>query len=259
MKKCERQEQAVMELLKAKRKLTLTEAMEILNVSESTVRRIFIRLEDSGAAVRNYGGIQLIGDHTSLEYLYEEEEGQFVEQKRAIGTCAAGLVENGDILYLDAGTTIAHLCMALTERLAHRELTDISVFTNSLVNLEILSRHITVNIIGGEYRANRRDFCGYLSEELLGKLHFTKCFLGADGFHPQNGFTATDFHTARLNETAIRNADQRFVVTDSRKFATTSMISYSRDQRIDTVITNPIPEGIALPYLTEQQTRIIEV
>lgn len=259
MKKRERQEQTVLELLKVKRKLTLSEVMELLNVSESTARRLFVRLEDDGFAVRNYGGIQLAGNHSSLEYLYEEEEGQFIEQKRAIGAYAASLVEDGDCLYLDSGTTGAHVAMALADRLAQGELSHLSVFTNSLMNLEILSRYVTINIIGGEYRVNRRDFCGYLVEDLLTKLHFTKCFLGADGFHPQNGFTATDFRTARLNEIVMRSSDKRFVVTDSRKFTATSLVSYSRDQRIDAVITNAIPAGVELTCLNDGQTRIVEV
>ena len=257
MKKTERQEQSVLELLKRKNTLTLADAMELLGVSESTVRRLFIRLENSGVAVWRYGGIQLLHDSPAVDYLYEQVEGQFVSQKRLIGRQAAQMVENGDVLYLDSGTTMACLCTELAARLATGEITTLTVFTNSLVNLEILGAHMTVNLIGGEYRANRRDFCGYLAEETVSGLHFTKCFLGTDGFHLRYGFTATDFYTARLNELAIGNADQRYVLMDSSKFMAASVVSYSREHTIDGVITDRVPAESLAQRLSELGTQLI--
>lgn len=257
MKKVERQQGIILERLKTKKKLSLSEAMDILKVSESTVRRLFIRLENSGLAIRSYGGIQLVNSHPIMDYCYDRVEGQSVEQKKLIGEYASLMVEKGDILYLDSGTTIAHLCAALAGRMEKKELEDVTVFTNSLVNLDILHRHVPVSLIGGEYRSNRKDFCGYLAEEAIKSLHFTKCFLGADGFHLQNGFTATDFHTARLNELAIQSTDKRYVVMDSSKFMVSSVVSYSRNQTIHAIITDKPPENTVLQGLTKHGTDIL--
>lgn len=257
MKKTERREQQLLEQLGRRHTLTLSEAIALLGVSESTARRLFIRLESSGAAVRRYGGIQLLQDPPKADYLYEQVEGQYAAQKQEIGRAAAAMIESGDVLYLDSGTTAACLCTALAERLAAGELAELSVFTNSLVNLDLLSPHMKVNLIGGEYRRNRRDFCGYLAEETVGGLHFTKCFLGADGFHYRYGFTATDFHTARLNELALGNADRGIVVMDSSKFMAASVVSYSRDRRIDTVLTDREPPEALMQRLTEWGTRVV--
>ena len=257
MKKTERQERAILEQLGRKNTLTLSEAMELLGVSESTVRRLFIRLENSGAAVRRYGGIQLLHDSPAVDYLYEQVEGQSVFQKRLIGRQAAGMVENGDVLYLDSGTTLACFCTALSARIGEGELSGVTVFTNSLVNLEILGPRMTVNLIGGEYRPRRRDFCGYLAEETVSGLHFTKCFLGTDGFHLRYGFTATDFYTARLNELAIGNADRRYVLMDSSKFMAASVVSYSREQTIHGVITDRVPAEALAQRLDELGTALI--
>ncbi len=258
MKKTDRQEQLILEKLKSCKKITLAQAMELLQVSESTVRRLFIRLENKKVAIRNYGSIQLINTSPHADYLYEEVEEQFADKKKQIGYQAAMMVESGDTLYLDSGTTIFQLCAALAQRLENKEISQISIFTNSLVNIDILSPHITVNLIGGEYRIKRKDFCGYLSEELLKGLHFTKCFLGADGFHLQNGFTATDFHTARLNELALETSDKSYVVMDSSKFMTTSVVSYSRNHTVDAIITDKLPEDeMVLQRLNEQRIEII--
>ena len=241
MKKTERQERMILDLLQSRNVIKLAEATEILGVSESTVRRLFIRLENSGAAVRRYGGIQLIHDSASGDYLYEKVEEKSMPEKRRIGMRAALLAEDGDVLYLDCGTTLACFCSALAERLASGEVKDVTIFTNSLSNLEILKELGKVELIGGEYRPRRRDLCGYLAEEAVGKLHFTKCFLGCDGFHPRYGFMATDFSTARLNELAMNNSDRSYVLMDGSKFFSASVVSYSGTNRVDAVITDVRP------------------
>lgn len=257
MKKVERQEGLLLEQLKMKKRLSLSEAIDLLKVSESTVRRLFIRLENGGFAIRSYGGIQLVGNHPIMDYSYDQVEGRSVEQKKMIGERAALLPESGDMLYLDSGTTMAHLCAAMAGRIERKELSGVTVFTNSLVNLELLYKYVPVSLIGGEYRASRKDFCGYMAEEAVKNLHFTKCFLGADGYHLHHGFTATDFQTARLNELAIRNTDRRLVLMDSSKFTVTSVVSYSRNQLIHTLITDRLPEEALIRRLSEQGTEIL--
>ena len=91
MKKVERQEQRLWDALKIAQKMSLAEAMELLHVSESTARRLFIRLESVGKALRSYGGIQLVSD-TVLDYSYEQVEGRCVEQKKAIAAAAADML-----------------------------------------------------------------------------------------------------------------------------------------------------------------------
>ena len=257
MRKTERQERQILDQLEHKGVMTLSESMALLGVSESTVRRLFIRLESSGAAVRRYGGIQLLHEPTAGDYLYERVEEESMPQKRTIGKRAAQLVENGDVLYLDCGTTLACFCGELGERLASGGLEDVTIFTNSLVNLEILRERAKIELVGGEYRPRRRDLCGYLAEEAVDRLHFTKCFLGCDGFHVRYGFMATDFSTARLNELAINNSDRRFVLMDSRKFAAASVVSYSKEQTVDAVFTDRAPTEAVAERLEELGTRLV--
>ena len=258
MKKTEQQEQRILSLLRQEKSLTLSQGMKLLRVSESTVRRLFSRLESRGVALRRYGGIHLIENEArTTDYLYEQVEVHYPRQKERIGYKAAKLVESGDIIYIDSGTTMASFCEALSKRLSVREITDITVFTNSLVNLELLSDYVTVSLVGGEYRSNRRDFSGYLAEKVLSGLHFSKCFLGADGFHTHHGFTATDFSTAHLNELVLANTDLSFVLIDSSKFMTASMVSYSQDSHIHGVITNEMPLPSAVKRLEALNIELI--
>lgn len=245
MKKTERSEYEIMNYLKVSKTLSVAQACELLNASVSTVRRVFIRLEESGRVLRRYGGIVLNTENGICDYSYDDVETHAPSQKRRIGRCAVDLVCDGDTLYLDSGTTIAHFARALAEAVSDGKRHNITVFTNSLVNLNVLAGCVGVNLIGGEYRVTRRDFCGYIAEEAVKQLHFTKCFLGADGFSVKSGFTATDFYTARLNELALAASDERIILADSSKFGVTSVVGFTRAAHIDRVLTDALPEADA--------------
>lgn len=255
MKKIELQEQAIMEFLQVTKKASVADIIHLLQVSESTVRRLFNRLESKGCVLRCYGGIQLLSGGDS-DYLYEQVETRNIEKKMEIANSAISEIEGGDIVYLDSGTTLAHFSMALSRKLERKELQNITIFTNSLINLHILQDQITINLIGGEYRKHRKDFCGYIAEETVKTLHFTKCFLGADGYNVQNGFTATDFHTARLAEIALNSSEQHYILMDSSKFSTPAFVSYSQKCHIDVVYTDALPESTVLSQMERDGIRV---
>ena len=92
---------------------------------------------------------------------------------------------------------------------------------------------------------------------MLKSLSFNKCFLGADGYNPNFGFTAADFSSARLNEIALQNAEQRIILMDSGKFNATAVVSYSRNGHVNKLITDEQPGGEILSRLKGQNTEII--
>ena len=135
----------------------------------------------------------------------------------------------------------------------------IVVCTNSLANLELLSPYLPVKLLGGEYRANRKDFCGYMTEQALNGLYFTKSFVGADGCAQGRQFTTTDFETARMNQIAMSNSERNFMLVDSSKFATVAHVAYAPVQNIDTVITDENVTADIVQQLEQQNVRVIRV
>ena len=227
----------LLEKLRQNGKISILEAINFLKVSESTVRRLFISMEQEGIAVRTIGGIQLVSSSVPF-YSYVDVENENLLQKQQIGASAANCINSGDILFFDSGTTVPHACYALAKRISSGDLSNLTIFTNSLVNMTILSPHCPVTLIGGEYRPNRRDFCGYISEESLRLLSFSKCFIGADGYDEAAGFTTTDFQTARLVQLAIARSENKYVLVDSSKFSKKSFVSHAKNDDIDFVITD---------------------
>lgn len=255
MNKSEKREKDILALLRVSGMVSVSEAISLLDVSESTVRRLFLKLEADGLAVRTFRGIRMnsVGG-TKETYSFEKSELSRADEKTAIGERAERLIEAGDTVYLDSGTTVLKLCTAIARSCAIGQgsgkgerraeiYSSVTVFTNSLANLNILKDYVSVHLIGGEYRPHRQDFCGYLTEEVLRRIHFSKCFIGADGYSVENGLTASDFDTARINQIVVQGSDRRILLADTSKLGKTSVIHYSELGQINTLVTNRgIPE-----------------
>ena len=229
-------EQALMNRQRIKRRMEWTEVVNYLQISESTARRLFSRLETEGKLIRVHGGIQLSGKNP-LEYSFEQIVQTHIEEKNAIGVRACDMLKEGEVLFCDTGTTVLCFCMELARRVEEKPF-EINVYTNSLANFEVLSPVMHVTLIGGEYRSNRKDFSGYLAEIAISKVHFTKCFLGADGCDMKQSFTTTDFDTARMDEMAMHNAEETIILCGSDKFSACTQVGHAAFSEVDKVVTD---------------------
>ena len=151
------QQQELMARLSIMQKLSLAEAMEILNVSESTIRRIFAKMEKEGVAIRTHGGIQSASG-AMTRYSFEYGTKTNIEKKTAIAREACKLLKNGDVIFCDTGTTTQCFCAELVCRIK-REGLNVKLYTNSLANLELLSPYMPVTLIGGELPEICLDAC----------------------------------------------------------------------------------------------------
>jgi len=229
-------EQILMNELRMAGKLDLTEAVELLQISESTARRLFSRMEQEGKLIRVHGGVRLPGN-TLLDYSFEQVVKTRVEEKQAIGAKACDMLRDGDVVFCDTGTTVLCFCMELRRRMEENPL-DIRVYTNSQANFEALAPSVPITLLGGEYRPNRKAFAGYLTELAISKVHFTKCFLGTDGCDMRKHFTTTDFDTARMDEVAMENSNEITILCDSDKFYSCAQVGYAEFSQVDRIVTD---------------------
>ena len=234
------QQQELMARLSIMQKLSLAEAMEILNVSESTIRRIFAKMEKEGVAIRTHGGIQSASG-AMTRYSFEYGTKTNIEKKTAIAREAC---------------KTQCFCAELVCRIK-REGLNVKLYTNSLANLELLSPYMPVTLIGGEYRPNRKDFCGYLTDQALTGLYFSKSFVGADGCVHGRQFTTTDFDTARMNQIAMRNTDQNIMLVDSSKFSVSAHVAYAPLEMLHTIVTDTGIRPEMLAQLKSSHVRVI--
>lgn len=221
-------EELLLSNLRKKNKMSTAEVVELLNISESTARRFFDELEKKGSIIRIYGGIKLAAEPI-MEYHFNDAELRQPEEKHRIAEFAVSFVNNGDIIYIDNGTTLHNFASVLSSRLQSGQLSDIHVYTNALTNLQTLAGFCDINLIGGFYRSKRQDFCGHLTEMVLESISFDKCFLGADGISldTKDGIMTTDIYTAKIDEILISRTNKTFLLTDSTKFHHRSFIKYA--------------------------------
>ncbi len=185
-------------------------------------------MERDGKIIRIHGGIQLPGKNPT-EYSFERLIKNNQKEKEAIASEACDLLQDGDVIFCDTGTTVLCFCMELQRRIETQPM-NLKVYTNSLANFEILASKVSVTLIGGDYRSHRKDFAGYLAEVALEKVHFTKSFLGTDGCDMKKFFTTMDFDTARLDEIAIDNSGETVILCTADKFDVCAQIGYARFQ-----------------------------
>jgi DeoR/GlpR family transcriptional regulator of sugar metabolism len=257
MNKYIQREQSLMSVLTQKSRVTTPEAVELLNVSEATARRLFSSLETKGKVIRDYGGIQLSSQHD--HYFFEKLEKEDVEEKKRIGHLAASFVQNGDTIYLDCGTTISYMAMSLADRMKQEQLQPQNIITNSIANVRILSvvPSCRVILVGGVYNPNRRDFSGPLTEKYLSDFHFKKAFLGCDGISAEMGFTSNELEISRLNASVLKHSDYSYVLGGLKKFDKKSFISYASLSEINVLITDGVPDGRIAHTLEEKGVKVL--
>ena len=237
MKKTAAREKQLMSQLHQRGRMSIKDIADCFSVSEPTARRIATSLAEQNKVLRTHGGIQYF-PRSEFEYSFDTLENKFVNEKRMIANYASRLIKDNDIIFLEAGTTIQQLSLALADRLRNNELKSPVIFTNSLNNLNILSSLCKVTVIGGEYRPERRDFSGYISEKMLKYFSFNCCFLGADAIKLKEGVMASDIETVRFDELLITRSEKSIILSDSSKFDRLSFVSYASFDDITMIITD---------------------
>jgi DeoR/GlpR family transcriptional regulator of sugar metabolism len=245
----------LLEMLQLQKRLDVRTVAATLEISEATARRLFSQLEREGKIIRVHGGVQL-SPPMGYDYSYRLSSHHRSREKSLIGRAAAELVEDGDRIFLDSGTTVLQLAEALSLKIQTGTVRNLVVLTNSLSHIESLARWCKVILIGGEIRVERRDVCGTLAEKNLSLFHVDKAFFGADAVSPTRGLMTTDERTSRMNEIVLKSASRAFVLADSEKFDRTSFVSYAALEEVETIYTDSGLRGERLELFRQAGARI---
>lgn len=251
-------EEAILSVLRCRSQITTFEAIDLLNVSESTARRLFNDLVEKGKAIRQYGGIRL-AQNSAYEYSFERLMDENAEEKQAIANKAVEFISDHDIIFFDSGTTVYRLCLALAEKIKSGALSDITVFTNSSSNLQPLAEVCEVTLVGGKYRPKRMDFAGFSANKFISNFNFTKAFLGTDAVNTTDGFMTTDTDTAMTTELVIERSDTIIVLADAGKIGRRSFMSYAKPQDIDVLVTSMGADMQVVEKLRKTGTKVLTV
>jgi DeoR family transcriptional regulator of aga operon len=228
----------ILEKLDTKGQIDVVSLSQELGVSEVTIRNDLSRLEQKNMLVRARGGAMKV-DRVGMDFNLSDKNKQHYKEKLRIGKAAATLIENGDTIILDSGTTT----MEINKHLANLE--SLTVITNALNIANKLAEQEKVNVIvpGGFLRRNSLSLVGATAEESFKNYFCDKLFLAVDGFNTTHGLSTPNVEEAHLNRIMISIAKQVIVVTDSSKFFKRSFAFIAPLSAVDIVITDSgIPE-----------------
>ena len=221
-----------------------------LGVTEVTIRNDLARLEQKNMLIRARGGAIKV-DRVSADFTLSDKNRHHYEEKSRIGKAAAELIEDGDTIILDSGTTT----LEITKNLRVAGLT---VITNALnvVNQLADHEHVAVIVPGGFLRKNSLSLVGAGAEDSLKNYFCDKLFLAVDGISADFGLSTPNVEEAHLNRIMIAISKKVIVVTDSSKFNKRSLAFIASIAEIDVVVTD---EGIPMEDRRKLENAGVEV
>lgn len=221
------------EVLKVHGHASVSKLSAELDVSEVTIRKDLQILEDRNLLVRTHGGAVLM-DHYLYDLPFDEKSRVRVEEKKRIGKRAGELVQDGNTLILNAGSTTVQVARHM------RGKKNLTIATNALyVAVELLNNlDVEVLALGGILHPATAATVGPEAESMLKKHTFDYFFLAGDGFDIEHGVTTTNVLEAHLSKAMIKAARNTVVVMDSTKFGRRGLTQVCDPQDVDMVITD---------------------
>jgi len=205
-----------------------------LEVSEVTIRTDLKSLEDRGYVQRTGGGVLPTLHQNVFERLKTR-----TEAKSRIAREGAALVEDGDTIMIEAGTTTALVAKYLLGK------RDIHVVTTStlLIPYARINPGLHLTVTGGEFRPLTESFVGPIALSELEQFHVRLAFVGTDGFTPEQGLTTHLIEGAEIVRKMARQAETTVLVADSSKYGKTGFVKVLPITGVDTIITDTGLDG----------------
>lgn len=238
----------ILKIIDEKKSVTVQELTELLNSSESTIRRDLNALHKLGKLIKVHGGATAIDmDYNTKDFEVSVRYDLNKEQKKKIGAYAASLIEENDFIYIDAGTTTEFMIDYITEKSA--------VFvTNAITHaVKLSNRGFKVFVTGGEFKNTTEALIGNETVENLKKYNFTKGFFGANGVSKRANLSTPDVTEALTKKGALAQCRKSYILCDSSKFGKISSVTFGKLSEAIIITDKLTDEDI------RKETEVVEV
>jgi len=242
----------ILELIEKRNSISVVELCQLLEVSDMTIRRDLRILSNRGLLERVHGGA-LSRRGRSYEPPYLTRATNHILQKEIIGRRAASLVNEGDSIALDVGTTTFELAKDLLKT------PNLTIITASLPIANVLSEALNIRLIltGGIVRPQELSLIGQTAEQTYQQYHVDKAFVGVGGLHHEAGLTEYNLEDALVKKAMIKNAEQVIVVADSSKLGEICFASVAPLSVVDTLVTDADAPAEIIDLLRARDIEII--
>lgn len=248
----EERKRKIIQLLEENEKITVQELCEHFGVSSSTIRNDLREMDDAGLLERTHGGA-ILPSKTGFEPNSIQKEIKNHDEKRAIARRAADLVENGDTIIIDTGTTTLELARNLKDK------KDLTVVVNDIEIARYLEdfEGINVIIIGGVLRKKFHCILGPMGEEMLSKLSVDKAFMATNSVSVQKGLSTPDMNQAEIKKRMIGIASQVILLCDSSKIGKNAFVQFASLSDVNKLVTDENISSYDVKELEENGVEVI--
>jgi DeoR family fructose operon transcriptional repressor len=223
--------QIILKIVEEKGEADVKELAQVLDTSEITIRRDLGLMAADGLIYRTHGGamkVSLVNQPVS----FAQKSGVNADKKDYICRLAAARINDGDIIFMDCGSTVFRLCPFIKNK-------KIKVVTNSLpVVYELINTEVSINLVGGELDNDRQAVHGIIAAEHIQRYQADKAFLGVDGISPENGLSAAGEKEAELTKAMAGQARVTYLLCDSSKLGKDKYLTFAPLQLIQVLITD---------------------
>lgn len=223
--------QKLIEKLELKGNVEVREIAIFLETSEITVRRDLAILADQGLLVRTHGGAMKVS-LSQMPVTFAQKSAINSAQKDEICKKAVEQIQEGDVVFLDCGSTVFRMCPLIKNM-------KIKVVTNSLPIInELIGSTVSLNFVGGEIDFERQATHGKMAVEHFQRYRADKAFVGIDGISLKSGLSASSEKEAEITMAITQNARETFFLCDSGKLEKDRYFPFAGIDLVNNLITD---------------------
>lgn len=221
-------QQTILQLVIDKGRMSVADLAKMTGVSEVTIRQDLNLLEKQSYLRRTHGfAVPLDSEDVETRMMNN------FSLKRELAVFAASLVRPGETVFIENGSSNALLARELAKQ------PDITIITVSSYIAHLLKETPgEVILLGGIYQKKSESMVGPLTRQYIQQVHFSKAFIGIDGWQPETGFTGRDMMRADIVNAVLEKGSEAIVLTDSSKFGATHPYPLGPMNRFNRLITD---------------------
>lgn len=242
----------IQEYLALHRIVPSSQLSAMLSVSEATIRRDLEWLEQEGFVERTHGGA-VLSQRVNLEPSYLNRALRYPEEKRLIGLAAAADIKDGDIVFINSGTTTTQVIRNI------RSNADVTIITNNLsAAIEVGEVGYELILVGGVFQPKSNSVTGRFAIENINQVYTNKAILGTDGISLKYGLTVPSNSEAEVLRLMIeRTRGPVIIVGDHSKWGVVSNFEIAKIDEIHKFITDEGCDPLALAALAARSVEVL--
>ncbi|MHB1377863.1 MAG: DeoR/GlpR family DNA-binding transcription regulator [Candidatus Humimicrobiaceae bacterium] len=249
----EERRQYILNLINKTGSIKAIDIAKILAVSELTIRRDLDKLAKKELLKRTHGGaVNILSVGHEMKFDVQKEK--HIDEKKRIALAASLLIEDGDVILIEAGTTGYQTALNITNR------AKLTIITNSCDLAVLLGKtnpDYKIVLSGGILNTDTRALVGPIADFAFKTTFVDKAFIGISGIDLEKGITAADPIEAQTKKNIIACAKQVIALADHSKIGHIAMNYVAPVHRITTFITDTEADEGFIEKLKELDIRII--